>query len=389
MNYFKEIDEFLERTNYYREGEVKGYSMQEIRVLNNLLDRSVPDAVIQYLSKYAKSDYSNINLYSLYLNLTLHKKYHSKSFLEMRKEYTDDFEEEGEPPLDINKFDESKMLILNHNLPGHGNWEVKFLYPITENNPNVYHCNDGFLVGSPIPFSEYAASVIKSIPRSLEFKGKSIDRYLWIAKHLNIENIEELEIQIDLRDCIYPIPRAIFENRKIKSLNYSFGRYDIFDKLFKINKDTLASITLSYIHINSPLIVPFSEKLEMISIYNMTGAKLIFKTLGYRNLRKITIANCPFLQTFPEEICEILSLESLSITSAEIKEIPSSLSNLKKLLFLNLWGCRIDSLPHNIHEFNFLEVLNIAHNKLSEQDIARLKAVLPNTKITSLGQKIK
>ncbi|GAA6104595.1 leucine-rich repeat and calponin homology domain-containing protein 4 isoform X1 [Tachysurus ichikawai] len=66
----------------------------------------------------------------------------------------------------------------------------------------------------------------------------------------------------------------------------------------------------------------------------------------------------------PEELCQFISLETLSIYHNCVRSVPSALCQLQALTYLNLSRNQLSSLPLSICELPLLRVLNISNNKL-------------------------
>ncbi|KAK3546674.1 hypothetical protein QTP70_031398 [Hemibagrus guttatus] len=66
----------------------------------------------------------------------------------------------------------------------------------------------------------------------------------------------------------------------------------------------------------------------------------------------------------PEELCQFISLETLSIYHNCVRSVPSTLCHLQALTYLNLSRNQLSSLPVSICELPLLRVLNISNNKL-------------------------
>lgn len=67
----------------------------------------------------------------------------------------------------------------------------------------------------------------------------------------------------------------------------------------------------------------------------------------------------------PEELCQFISLETLSIYHNCVRSLPSSLCQLQTLTYLNLSRNQLSTLPSSVCELPLLRVLNISNNKLS------------------------
>ncbi|XP_007242115.3 leucine-rich repeat and calponin homology domain-containing protein 4 isoform X1 [Astyanax mexicanus] len=67
----------------------------------------------------------------------------------------------------------------------------------------------------------------------------------------------------------------------------------------------------------------------------------------------------------PEELCQFISLETLSIYHNCVRSLPSSLCHLQALTYLNLSRNQLSSLPPSVCQLPLLRVLIVSNNKLS------------------------
>ncbi|XP_069374531.1 leucine-rich repeat and calponin homology domain-containing protein 4 isoform X2 [Paralichthys olivaceus] len=67
----------------------------------------------------------------------------------------------------------------------------------------------------------------------------------------------------------------------------------------------------------------------------------------------------------PEELCQFISLETLSLYHNGMRSLSSSLGNLQALTYLNLSRNLLSSLPPSVFQLPLLRVLIVSNNKLS------------------------
>ncbi|XP_041842470.1 leucine-rich repeat and calponin homology domain-containing protein 4 isoform X2 [Melanotaenia boesemani] len=67
----------------------------------------------------------------------------------------------------------------------------------------------------------------------------------------------------------------------------------------------------------------------------------------------------------PEELCQFISLETLSLYHNGMRSLSSSLGNLQALTYLNLSRNLLSSLPSSVFQLPLLRVLIVSNNKLS------------------------
>ncbi|XP_033839376.1 leucine-rich repeat and calponin homology domain-containing protein 4 isoform X2 [Periophthalmus magnuspinnatus] len=102
---------------------------------------------------------------------------------------------------------------------------------------------------------------------------------------------------------------------------------------------------------------------------NLTNRKLKEFPRSARNydLSDITHADLSKnrLCELPEELCQFISLETLSLYHNGMRSLSSSLANLQALTYLNLSRNLLSSLPLSVFQLPLLRVLIVSNNKLS------------------------
>uniref|UniRef100_A0A1A8HKL6 Leucine-rich repeats and calponin homology (CH) domain containing 4 n=1 Tax=Nothobranchius korthausae TaxID=1143690 RepID=A0A1A8HKL6_9TELE len=71
------------------------------------------------------------------------------------------------------------------------------------------------------------------------------------------------------------------------------------------------------------------------------------------------------LSELPDELCQFISLETLSLYHNGMRSLSSSLGNLQALTYLNLSRNLLSSLPPSVFQLPLLRVLVVSNNKLS------------------------
>ena len=100
------------------------------------------------------------------------------------------------------------------------------------------------------------------------------------------------------------------------------------------------------------------------------------------NLFRLSLTNCRKLKIIPNSICNLKSLNSLSLSGTAIREIPSSIEHLSCLKFLDLRDCKyLESLPSCIHRLPVLSELNLT----SCQSLHSLPELPPSLKYLDLN----
>ncbi len=83
----------------------------------------------------------------------------------------------------------------------------------------------------------------------------------------------------------------------------------------------------------------------------------------------------------PSEIGQLKNLKLLNLKKNKISELPEELGQLTKVEKMDFSNNRLSKLPDSIAKLTSLEKLNLKGNPFSGDEIARIKAALPNCKI--------
>ena len=105
------------------------------------------------------------------------------------------------------------------------------------------------------------------------------------------------------------------------------------------------------------------------SIGNMTNLKELYLSVNQ-------------LTTLPESIVRLTNLEELSLSSNQLTTLPDSIGRLTNLENLYLRDNQLTSLPESIGRLTNLENLSLERNQLSEEEVRRIKQLLPKTDIS-------
>ena len=84
-----------------------------------------------------------------------------------------------------------------------------------------------------------------------------------------------------------------------------------------------------------------------------------------RALRYLNLSECA-LETLPESLGEISSVETLLASHNQLTALPSSLFQLKKLQKLVLSFNKLATLPDSCSSLNELKILDLSHNSFEE-----------------------
>lgn len=113
---------------------------------------------------------------------------------------------------------------------------------------------------------------------------------------------------------------------------------------------------------------------------NLRGKALPESICKHSDLKTIRARNLG-LVGLPECIGELTNLEKLFINSNSFDTLPDSFGSMKKLEVLDISSNNLTTLPESIYGLTQLKTLEVSGNKLSDADMQRLRAALPNTKI--------
>ncbi|KAH0708291.1 hypothetical protein KY284_009718 [Solanum tuberosum] len=157
-------------------------------------------------------------------------------------------------------------------------------------------------------------------------------------------------IELSLIDCeiLECIPDTI---QNLKELH-------IFDcnKLATLPNSLFESQQLEFLYIRRcsglvelPISLGVQKKLMLLDIQECENLKKFPSSIHMESLYYLTISNSPKLDTFPEIKGDMHHLNSLTLNSTGIREVPSSIGNLSGLACLHLEGCEdLVSLPDSL-----------------------------------------
>ena len=99
-----------------------------------------------------------------------------------------------------------------------------------------------------------------------------------------------------------------------------------------------------------------------------------------RNLKKLYLDDME-LTSLPESIENLTNLEWLHLGYNKLETLPDSIVNLKNLEKLWLYQNKLTSLPEDMDKLTNLNYLVLHNNPISDEEIERIKKLLPNTDI--------
>ncbi|XP_067934863.1 uncharacterized protein [Watersipora subatra] len=168
-----------------------------------------------------------------------------------------------------------------------------------------------------------------------------------------LTSLEELDLSCN---WITGLPDSFIQLQKLKVLKISgyfkpsilYGLHTVPEVVTKLT--SLEELDLSCNPINE---LPDSFiQLQKLKVLRITGNSVLSIPFG--------------LQTVPEVVTKLTSLEELDLSNNRINELPDSLGSLKSLRKLNLSGKPIEVLPESITSLSSLEELDLSWCKINQ-----------------------
>ncbi|WP_081415717.1 leucine-rich repeat domain-containing protein [Aquimarina latercula] len=152
----------------------------------------------------------------------------------------------------------------------------------------------------------------------------------------------------------YSLEEALKNPEKVRGLQ-------IRDKgLEKIPNDIVKLVNLEYLrlhHNKFEKIPDFIFKMKTIKVLEIGGNRL---------------------NVIPEEIGQMTGLEYLGLKANGLTTLPKSIGNLTNLKYLDLDFNPLITLPESLKKLTQLETLYFSHAKFSDEEIKRIKELLPH-----------
>ncbi len=102
----------------------------------------------------------------------------------------------------------------------------------------------------------------------------------------------------------------------------------------------------------------FLDQITHFDLERNPLAEFPLDLLALKGLSWLNLDQCN-LQTMPEEIGQLLNLETLSLIGNPLKSLPDGICHLINLTFLRLGDCNLDALPDRIGDLQKLESLSM------------------------------
>ncbi|XP_048439811.1 disease resistance protein RPV1-like isoform X1 [Pyrus x bretschneideri] len=173
------------------------------------------------------------------------------------------------------------------------------------------------------------------------------------------KNLVELDMQNSLVEHLWEGAKPL-ENLKIINLTSSphLKKTPDFTEAKNLEKVVFGSCkSLFEVHPS----ISYLKKLVLLDFEYCGNLKIFPSKIGMKSLRTLKLSCCGSLDKFPEVSHVMQDLPELYLYRTEIKELPSSISNLTGLVTLNLQGCKkFKSLPSSISHMKSLEYLDVS-----------------------------
>jgi hypothetical protein len=151
--------------------------------------------------------------------------------------------------------------------------------------------------------------------------------------------------------------------------------------------DSIKHIT--YLDLYDPLFGNLPKdigKLENLKVLilatNVAMTKIPSEIAELKNLEELNFTKAFKLKQLPPEICDLPKLKKLTVAwGGLLTAVPDSIGKLKELEVLDLGHNQLTTLPASIKELKKLKTLVLWANPISKTELARIKKMLPNTKI--------
>ncbi|KAL7615383.1 hypothetical protein Lser_V15G04931 [Lactuca serriola] len=144
---------------------------------------------------------------------------------------------------------------------------------------------------------------------------------------------------------------------------------------------SLQVLDLSNLYLTKfPDILPEHSNYSLLAIYfSKNNIQELPSSIG--NLEKpvyLDLSGCHRLKSLPQSICTLRSLKNLDLVNCAIEELPEDLGHLESLEWLNLGGTRVEHLPNSICMLKNLKTLLLTSCKVLmnlPEDIGMLESL--------------
>jgi Leucine-rich repeat (LRR) protein len=152
-------------------------------------------------------------------------------------------------------------------------------------------------------------------------------------------------------------------------------------KVERLNASTLASLRVLRAPTTLREIDALPAKLESLGLYETKITSLPDVRAAKTSLKVLMLQYARGLAELPEWLGELEALEELTLDATAITRLPESMQKLRKLRTLGLRGTKVFPVPDWFAKLKALEELSVYKDDLPKGEAARLKKLLPKTKI--------
>lgn len=210
--------------------------------------------------------------------------------------------------------------------------------------------------------------------KHLDLSDQNLSRYPKTIRKMN--GLISLNLS---NNTIKKLPKCIHQNNLLKSLDIHNN------KLEKLPVHLGANLLLRHLDASDneltfiPKTIPRLKHLEYL---NLSGNKLEWlpATWGCKQLQALYLADNE-LEKIPSGLFSCRALIELNLSGNSLVKIPNSLGKLKKLEVLDLSNNPLTKIPKGVVKLKQLQTLIISGTDIPEEDLAKLRQLLPNTTI--------
>ena len=148
--------------------------------------------------------------------------------------------------------------------------------------------------------------------------------------------------------------------------------------------EKIAQIAKLSLEFNELTTLPESfENLTTLTDLRLGGNQLTTLPKSIGNLTNLTTLNLYSnrLTTLPESLGKLTNLTWLNLNANQLTTLPESFGNLTNLTRLYLRKNQLTTLPESIENLTNLTFLDLSDSPISESELERIQALLPNCEI--------
>ena len=198
--------------------------------------------------------------------------------------------------------------------------------------------------------------------------------------HLSLKGNYDLPGEELIREGEVMFPKEFFEFSKLEHLEITWNpELEAFpEDLGKLKKLKVLELDNCENFQKFPASFGMLSALEEITVNNCKLSTFPTELSTLKKLRKIYIEseNTP-LKEFPLPLTQLENLEELFLQRNALTTLPSEIERLKNLVYLDVQENQIISFPEEVQALESLKVLDFRGNPMEEEEIQKLKELLP------------